>query len=155
MRWRCSACSQHRRAAYPRPCVCRCRTKTSDWTDIAAARQQSRDLRYNPQRHLRQVPESLVTQRGQLVRRSRELATRDPRDHAGRRVVFREIRRVNERMLETDPWRSAEYDQRIQTLQEHWKFDRIALDREYFYALHLEHTLEQLVHKIRNELAVT
>ncbi|HPM24102.1 MAG TPA: hypothetical protein PLP66_09360 [Phycisphaerae bacterium] len=121
--------------------------------DLAAARQRSRDLRYNPQRHLRAVPVELLDQRSELVRLSAERRARQPRDRAGRRVLFRELRRVNEQMLETDPWRVAEYDQRVQTLESQWRLDRIALDREYFYALHPRESLVALITALRQALA--
>jgi len=121
-------------------------------TDIMAARRNSRDLRHNPCRHLHGVPDDLLRQRAELVRHAQELRAHQPQDHARRRVAFREIRRLNERMLELDPWRAAEYDQRIAMLEEQWKLDRIALDREYFYALHVQDTLEQLVEKVRTAL---
>ena len=121
--------------------------------DIAAARHRSRDLRYNPQRHVSHVPPDLLRQRAELLRRDAELRARQPRDHADRRLVYLGLRRVNEQILATDPWRAAEYDQRIQTLEEQGRLDRIALDREYFYALHSEHTLRQLVEAIRRTLA--
>lgn len=120
--------------------------------DIAVARRDSRDLRHNPQRHLRRVPDELLRQRAALVRQALELRAHQPGDHAGRRLAFREIRRLNEHMLELDPWRAAEYDQRIATLEEQWKLDRIALDREYFYALHTQETLAQLVEKVRTKV---
>ena len=120
--------------------------------DIAAARQQSRDLHYNPQRHLPNVPVELARRREELVRRSAELRAHHPRDHAGRRLVFRELRRLNEQILAADPWRTAEYDQRIGALEAQWGHDQIALDREYFYALHPRATLEKLVRVIRGAL---
>jgi hypothetical protein len=120
--------------------------------DIAAARHQSRDLRYNPQRHLTNLPGELIHRRAELIRRGIELRAHQCWDHAGRRLVFREIRRTNGQMLESDPWRAAEYDQRVQTLESQWQLDRIALDREYFYALHLPQMLEQLVQVIRKEI---
>ena len=121
--------------------------------DLVAARRQSRDLRFNPQRHLRRLPEELVGQRAGLVRRSVELRERQPREHGPRRLVFGEIRRVSEEMLRTDPWRPAEYDQRIETLLTRQRQDRVALDREYFYALHPRETLNELVQAVRRGLA--
>ena len=120
--------------------------------DIATARRRSRDLRFNPQRHLHRIPSGLVEQRAGLVRRSQELRARDPHDRAGRRLVFREIRRVNEQMLQTDPWRAAEYDQHVQVLEQRRQEDRIALDREYFYALHPQPVLAELGQAIRRKL---
>lgn len=121
--------------------------------DIAAARHQSRDIRYNPQRHLRDLPAELVRQRAKLVRRSAELRKHEPRERTARRVVFREIRRINEQMLGTDPWRAAEYDRRVDALQRQRELDRIALDREYFYALHPRQALYDLVQTIQTHLS--
>ena len=119
---------------------------------IGTARHQCHDLRHNPQRHLREVPEELVRQRRELVRRSLHLAAYAPRDRAGRRRVFNEIRRINEQMLQTDPWRAARYDQNVRELERQRQLDEIALDREYFFALHWQSALEDLVCAMRNAL---
>ena len=123
-------------------------------SDIAAARHRSRDLRCNPQRHLTGVPAELVRQRTELVRQAGELRTRQPQDHAARAAVFQALRRLNEQMLQLDPWRGAEYDQQVQTLESQWQTDRLARDREYFYALHPRETLEKLAAGVRGSLAV-
>lgn len=120
--------------------------------DIAHARHASRDLRYNPQRHLARVPDELRREREELVRRSDELRAQRPADHLTRALVFRELRRVNERMLATDPWRAAQYDQRVAALESQWALDRIALDREYFYALHPLDSLRTLVSDVQQTL---
>lgn len=121
-------------------------------SDIGAARHQSHDLRHNPQRHLVGLPAVLLRRRVELVNRSRQLATQAPRDRAGRRLVFNEIRRVNEQMLQTDPWRAARYEQNVHELERQWRLDQIALDREYFYALHRQDVLEELIRAMRSAL---
>ena len=122
------------------------------WADILAARRDSRDLRHNPQRHVAGLPAPLLAQRTELVRRSQELAAHAPRDHESRRLVFRALRRLNEQMLEIDPWRVAKYDERVQTLEDRWQLDRVALDREYFYALHRQEALAELVKVVQRDL---
>ena len=122
--------------------------------DIAQARHASRDLRYNPQRHLARVPDELRRERDELVRRSNELRAQRPTDHVARALVFRELRRVNERLLATDPWRAAQYDERVAALESQWALDRIALDREYFFALHPLDSLQALVSDVRQALSV-
>ncbi len=122
------------------------------WLDIAAARHQARDLRYNPQRHLQSVAGALHAERAQLVRRALELRDHAARDHDSRRATFQAIRHVNQRILEADPWRAAQYDERVHTLEAQWRLDRIALDREYFYALHTQDTLAKLVSRVRAAL---
>lgn len=120
--------------------------------DIAEARHASRDLRYNPQRHLARVPDDLRREREELVRRSNELRAQRSADRVTRALVFRELRRVNERMLATDPWRAAQYDERVAALESQWALDRIALDREYFFALHPLDSLRTLVDDVQQAL---
>jgi hypothetical protein len=67
-------------------------------------------------------------------------------------MVWQSIRRLNDQILQHEPWRVAEYDQRIALLNERWKKQQIALDREYFFALHLRPTLEELVRNVRSAL---
>ncbi len=120
--------------------------------DLRAAERRSRDVRYNPERHIEKIPEDLRKHKRMLVRRSRELRANTPGDHATRREIFREIRHVNEQMLAQDPWRVSHYDQQIDTLRRQLELDRIATDRTYFYALHPRNSLTQLVDHIRGVL---
>ncbi len=122
--------------------------------DLITARRRSRDLRFNPQRYLRSVPAELLENRDALLVRSERLRALHPRDRAARRVVFGEIRRVNEQILKTDPWRAAEFDQRIDSLLHEWRASQIALDREYFYAFHSPSALASLVSGLRSALGV-
>jgi hypothetical protein len=123
--------------------------------DIAAARHQCHDLRHNPQRHLPGVPDELLQQRAELIRRGLALRAHEPHNHAGRQLVFSELHRLNERLLAADPWRAAQYDQRVHTLATQWQADRVALDREYFYALHLQTTLAELTSAVQHALTET
>lgn len=120
--------------------------------DIVAARRRARDIRYNPQRHLTHPPANLIARRAELIRRSDELRAQRPRDRAMRRTVFNEIRRVNERILEADPWRAAEYDHQIEQLEAEAAVNDVALDREYFYALHPRAALDELIATLRSTL---
>jgi hypothetical protein len=121
--------------------------------DIAAARHQARDLRCNPQRHVSGASETLVAERARLVRRALELRDHAPHDHDSRRASFQAIRHLSQRLLETDPWQAAQYDERVRTLEAQWQLDQIALDREYFYALHTQEALAELVTGVRAALA--
>ncbi|MEW6253117.1 MAG: hypothetical protein AB1716_20965, partial [Planctomycetota bacterium] len=120
--------------------------------DIAAARHAARDVRHNPQRRLTAVPAELLRERAALVRRSEELRRDRPADRANRRLTFSEIRRVNGQMLAAEPWKVAEYDARVETLAAQWEQERIALDREYFFALHPQANLHALVEAARRKL---
>lgn len=121
--------------------------------ELTTARWRSRDLRFNPQRYLHTIPRDLLENRAALLARSERLRAAQPGDHAARRVVFGEIHRVNEQILKTDPWRAAEFDQRIESLEHAWRASQIALDREYFYALHSRAALELMVDRLREALA--
>lgn len=121
--------------------------------DLHAARQRARDVQWNPQRHLRDVPPALAQERAALVRQSAELRQQRPHDRAARRLVFQEIRRVNARLLEHDPWRPAEYARAAEHLEQQQADDAVAMNREYFYALHPRETLAELVARVRNDLS--
>ena len=41
---------------------------------------------------------------------------------------------------------------RVQTLEEHWRIDHVARDREYFYALHVTGTMAELADALRSNL---
>ncbi len=120
--------------------------------DVLAARHASRDVRFNPQRYVHDVSDELLHRRLDLIRQSGELRAQRPQDHVARRLVFEEIRRANGQILQRDPWRAAEIDQRVATLDHSWGLDRAALDREYFAALHPKSTLEELCARLRSRL---
>ncbi len=129
----------------------RARVGVEDWL---AARHAARDVRHNPQRHLAQAPAELLAARAEWVRRSEELR-RAPRSRAvrvERAAIFSEIRRVNARLLEVDPWLAARYDQRVETIAASLAQDRIALDREYFYGLHRVADVRRLSALIHEQL---
>ncbi len=117
-------------------------------TELRGARRASRDLRYNPQRYVRSVPQDLLARRLELIRHSEELRAQRSKDRDERRVVFREIRRVNAQILDADPWCAAHHDQRIEAIEAQLALDRVALEREYFYALHPVQTLRAMRDKL-------
>ena len=123
--------------------------------DLAEARRQSRDIRFNPQRYLEGLPVDLLQQRDEMISRSDALSADRSTDRGARRAVFEEIRRLNEHLLEHDPWRAADLDQRYHALADRQRLDHIAFDREYFVALHFESTLRELVSRIRDRLGAT
>ncbi len=52
-------------------------------------------------------------------------------------------------LLERDPWRPAEFEQQLGDLEQRRRLDAMALNREYFVALHLRSTLEEFVRRVR------
>lgn len=117
-------------------------------SDIRAAAHRGRDIRFNPQRHIEELPAELVEARRSLVRQSQSLRAERPDDHARRRGVYNEIRRTNAEMLKAHPWRVAELDQRVEDLRRARQLDSIALDREYFFALHPKRDMLTLIERI-------
>jgi hypothetical protein len=120
--------------------------------ELAQARRRARDLIYNPQRYVRNPSPDLLRRRAELICRSQELAAHDRLSRAERRAVFMGIRAVNEHLLRQDPWRAAEFEQKIQNLRHALEQDEVALDREYFVGLHLRRSLEELIRRIDGQL---
>ena len=78
-----------------------------------------------------------------------------PFDDGGdrRRAAFEQIRAVNRDLLCHDTKRVAELEQQWRDREHRRRSDRIALDREYFFALHPRRTMEELVQRIRAAIA--
>jgi hypothetical protein len=121
---------------------------------LAAARHARRDLRFNPQRHLPNLPPDLRQQRAALIGKSNALRRERPSDQAARRHVFNEIRAINCQLLCDDPKRAAALEQEWRLLERRWRSDGVALDREHFFALHPRRTIEELVRRVRAALGV-
>ncbi|MCG3125224.1 MAG: hypothetical protein CHACPFDD_00040 [Phycisphaerae bacterium] len=116
--------------------------------ELRRARARSRDLRFNPQRHLREIPAELRRSREELVARGEQLRAERPRDRAARREVYQSLRRVNEQILRGDAWRPAEYDRIAAQAEEALLEARVQHEREYFFALHAREALSALVRAI-------
>lgn len=119
----------------------------ADSESAADLRSAIRDLTWNPQRNL---PDNaaltpLVDGRVSAVRRSRELRELDPLNHTARRDAFRQIREINERLLAERPSTLAGLGERLQRALHRREDDRIAFDREYFFAIHDRPALEGLL----------
>ncbi|MCH7870619.1 MAG: hypothetical protein IID33_02865 [Planctomycetes bacterium] len=121
---------------------------------VLAARRAGRDVRFNPQRHLDQIPPEMLNERDELVRRSRSLRETAPGNHAERREVFSAIRATNDRMLDIEPWRAGELDRKAQQLEQEAARDQITLDREYFFALHRKSDMQRLIAEIHESLGL-
>lgn len=119
---------------------------------LAAARAARRDIRFNPQRHLDKLPADMLKKRSELIGRSRELRTRTPRDHAARREVFDLLRGVNHDLLHHDAGRGAALEHQWLDLERRERSDRVADDREYFFAMHPRGAIEALAERMRDTL---
>ncbi len=120
--------------------------------DVRAVRRARRDIRYNPQRHLPNLPKDRLHRREDLIQESAALKATRSHDHAARARVFHDIRRLNDELLRCDRAHVHDLDQRARQLEEQWRQDRVALDREYFFALHRRSDMERLVERVRSHL---
>jgi hypothetical protein len=97
---------------------------------------QIRDMQCNPQRHLNgSAIQELVEARRRAVDRSEALARRDPKNHAERRAVFRDIRSINNALLQMCPEVLPRLRSRLQEIGEHIEENAVANSREYFFGL--------------------
>ncbi|MFQ5807704.1 MAG: hypothetical protein ACE5I3_14760, partial [Phycisphaerae bacterium] len=119
---------------------------------LAAVRHARHDLLFNPQRHLHDLPQGLLRRREELIGTSRALRRERRADHTARRRTFDEIRAVNHELLCHDPDQAAALEGDWRRVEQRWRSDRLALDREYFFALHPRHTMEELIRRIRAAL---
>jgi hypothetical protein len=120
-----------------------------DRRTLAEARHARRDIHFNPQRHLDGLPAEMLAERDKLISRSRELRANSPHDRASRRAVFNRIRQLNHDLLHHDPCRAACLEQRWLELERQARSDRVAADREYFYAMHSRESLTELSRQLQ------
>jgi hypothetical protein len=124
------------------------------FADVAAARTALRDLHYNPQRHLSDLPGDLVAERSSWIQRSDELReTQGP--SLERREVYRAIQRVNARLIECVPEAAERMRERVAALDRLAESDRIAVSRAYFYALEPHDRLADLAGRLRTSAALS
>ncbi len=134
--------------------VCVSATLRSSWPmfpitdeDLAVARHQVRDWRFNPQRYSRKLPPLLLAEREELIGRSEYLRqSRGPRTQ--RREVFLAIRAVNSRLVESCPEIGQDLACRRDLLARQVASNRVAADREYFYALQPGERLSSLARRL-------
>ncbi len=113
---------------------------------VGEMRRGLRDLEWNPQRHLVGHPEldEIKKTRERNVRRATELRERSPGLAAARREAFEQIRKANGVLRAAMPETLAAGRAELQRRVEELGHNAVALDREYFYALHPRERLERL-----------
>jgi hypothetical protein len=117
--------------------------------EVRAARRRLRDARFNPQRYMPDAPAELLRRRAELIQQSAALRVDRRHAHAERREVFQAIRSANAELLRRKPALLTELGDGVRRIEWQREFDRIALDREYFFALHTRSDLRRLVQRIR------
>jgi hypothetical protein len=119
---------------------------------LATARHARRDLRFNPQRHLLNLPPNLLARREQLIRASARLRASRRLEQPERRWVFDQIRAANQELLQYDAEAVMALERRWRLLEDQHQSDVTARDREYFFGLHPRRTIEDLMSRIRSAM---
>lgn len=116
-------------------------------TDLRSARRRLRDLQFNPQRYIDNLPPDRLAAREGLIHRSDQLRAIQG-DKAERRRVFDAIRAINAELLEHAPQRMQETSAEVETIEENFAINEIARDREYFFAFHTRQVMIELADKL-------
>jgi hypothetical protein len=119
--------------------------------DLAVARYQIRDWRFNPHRYCRDLPADVLAEREELIRRSEKLRQARGR-RPERREVFTAIRALNAGLVESRPEVARNLAQRRDLLARQVESNRVAAGREYFYALSPRGSLQRLAERLRGAL---
>ncbi len=128
----------------------------ADALTLRDARSRVRDLRYNPQRHVRPTPETarLMDERRAAVAHTIELRDTAGRDRVRRREAFDRIRAINAELLEHDPSRVTELDAASADIRRRLGRNAVARRRDFFFAMHDRNRLEQLRDKLTATVAL-
>lgn len=104
---------------------------------LAAARRWIRDVQHQPDRWAADLPEAagLLADRTAAIRRSDDLAQHEPARGAERRDAFERIHACNAALLALRPAILDEARDAVTALERRRKEGRVALDREYLFAL--------------------
>jgi hypothetical protein len=111
--------------------------------DLLNAKRQLRDLQFNPDRYVRNAPADLLEKRADLIRESDRLR-RVRGSRTARRDTFLSIRRVNARLLESQPGLRREFLDRVDRIERELLGNAVASSREYFYVLQSRERLARL-----------
>lgn len=121
-------------------------------SDVSSAavkliRSDLRDIRYNPQRHLEPGPElePVLKNRAASVARSIGLRKNSPFDRTARRMAFDGIRAANASMLRLRPGAIPTRESDLVRALSGLDSNRVALSREFFFGLHTDNALGQLL----------
>jgi hypothetical protein len=126
----------------------RCTVSLDDWQ---TAQRQVRDFHYNPQRYLANPPAEVLARRQALIEASDRLrATGGPRPD--RQRTFLAIRQANVELAGWEPGVAGHLAERLRQVQRQIQSNRVADDREFFYALQPRSRLAELAERLRDLL---
>ena len=114
---------------------------------MLAARRRLRDLHFNPDRYIENLPEAVLRQRVDWIEQSRRLrAARMPAEQ--RRETFLAIRKLHEEIVNGHPEAHARLREQWVLLERKSASNALADSREYFYALQPSDRLRMLADKL-------
>jgi len=115
---------------------------------LDGARRERRDLSYNPQRYLtdaqRPAVAHLLEERQRAIEASGRLRAKQRDNRQARKAAFDRIHAANQRILDTMTTQRASLDQRIAHLSREIAHNRVAANREWFFALYTTQQLREL-----------
>lgn len=125
-----------------------------DSEHLARARRRRRDLRYNPQRYIPDMPEEVRERRSELIARADALR-REQGPRFERRENFIAVRRLHAGLVEQHPELARGFDAECDRVRDQIASNRIADDREFFYALQPRARLAALADRLRSTLGLS
>lgn len=125
----------------------------ADDDGLRAARRRARDVQYNPQRYIADLPPHLLARRAELIRAGTQLRERARGDRGARRAVYDELRALRRELLSRDPWRPAGLAEEVQQREAQAQAGRVSRDREYFFGLLPTVELRALADRVRAAFA--
>lgn len=112
------------------------------------AEHQRRDLAYNPQRYLDEAQSNVLAdplaERRAAIAESDRLREHDRADRQARKAAFDRIQAANRRILDQLPERTSALNDRVAQLSREIAHNRIASNREWFFALYTAGQLREL-----------
>lgn len=115
--------------------------------ELRAARHRLRDLLFNPQRYVPDLPAGLLARRRVLIDESSRLRA-DRASRSDRRRVFLELRQLNAELAHLRPTVQEQLCAAVAKLADECQSHRLASGREHFYALQPRQRLIDLAEQL-------
>lgn len=106
-----------------------------------------RDLRFNPQRYVKDAPADVLSRRESLIGRSTQLRLARG-NRLTRRQVFNDIRTLNKRLIASHPALEQDSQKRVEQLKLDLASNKVADNREFFYVLQPQARLTWLAERV-------
>lgn len=120
-------------------------------TDLREARGRTRDLKWNPQRHIRQAPPVLLQRRAELLSTLERLRAAGA-DRAQRRRTYQALQDVRLALLSVAPDLVQATAAAADQIERQLAQERISTDREYFFGFHSTETVVELNRRVKHAL---